>query len=86
MNRAAEELSHLYREDALGKTPWEHARTLWANEMTPARVDSLKDTVGSTVDHVRDSIEGKKTPRERHSLEDKKAVDQLVAKRALKGP
>jgi len=72
-----------------GRTPWEYARRAWKHKVNPSRLEQLKDSLGETLDGAKDSLEGAREsfskdakPRERHSAEDREAINKLIAKRA----
>jgi len=59
--------------DVGGKTPWQIMKGTW---------HAHSGQVDSAFDRLKDSVSGKNTPAERHSAEDRRAVDQLIAKRS----
>lgn len=65
-----------------GRTPLEHAQRLWKHKVNPSKLDQLKDSLGEAVDGARDALSRDSKPRERHSAEDREAVNKLIAKRA----
>ncbi len=70
-----------------GRTPVDHAKWAWRRKVNPSQLDQLKDSLGNTVDDVRGRLEaaGKEKdtrPRERHSAEDREAINKIIAKRA----
>ena len=71
-----------------GRTPVEHARRAWRHKVNPSKLDQLKDSLGETLDGAKDTLEGAKDafskdpkPRERHSAEDREAINKLIARR-----
>jgi hypothetical protein len=62
-----------------GKTVWQRAQSMW--RQTP-RLEQVKKEADELVDGVKKkmSTEGAVGPRERHSKEDREAIDQLITK------
>ena len=65
--------------DVGGKTPLQHARAAWRN--TEAG-DWLRDRADDAVDRARGALGQPQKPRERHSDEDRAALDKIIAKRS----
>lgn len=65
-----------------GRTPLEHAQHFWKHKVHPSKLDQLKDSLGEAVDGARDALSRDSKPRERHSAEDREAINKLIAKRA----
>lgn len=67
--------------DVSGKTPWQHAQKLWKNEgekklgEASELVDDVKKKVTTTVKDVKDK------PLDRHSADERDALDKLIANR-----
>ncbi len=66
-----------------GRTPVQHLERVWKRHGFSAQVKDLKGHVHSAVEDAKDSISTvwDKKPRERHSAQDREAVNKLVAKR-----
>ena len=73
-----------------GRTPLEHAQQAWKHRVNPSKLDQLKNGLGDAMDEAKDKVEAAKEafakddkrPRERHSAEDRDAVNKLIAKRS----
>jgi hypothetical protein len=62
-----------------GKTPLVHARAAWqASEAS----EWLQERADDAVDHARGALGQPTKPRERHSDEDRAALDRIIAKRS----
>jgi hypothetical protein len=67
--------------DVAGRTPWQHAQRAWKNEgekklgEASALVDDVKQKVSTTVKDVKDK------PLDRHSADERDALDKLIANR-----
>ena len=72
--------------DIGGQTAWERARGAWKQQ--GPRMDKVKEGAEDLVDGTRKKIASvskdatKEEPKERHSREDKDAIDSLIAKKA----
>jgi hypothetical protein len=66
-----------------GHTPVEHLERFWKRHGFSAQVKSIKDRAQGAVDDAKDSHSTvwDKKPRERHTPQDRHAVNKLVAKR-----
>jgi hypothetical protein len=70
-----------------GRTPVEHFERFWNKHGFPAtvneKVKELKGHLSTAVEDTKDSVSTvwDNKPRERHSREDRQAVDKLIAKR-----
>jgi hypothetical protein len=66
-----------------GHTPVEHLERVWTRHGFSAQVKNLKEHVHGAVDDAKDSISTvwDNKPRERHTPQDRQAVNKLVAKR-----
>ena len=62
-----------------GKTPLTHARRAWDRA---AAGEWLKDRAEEAVDRARGALGQPQQPRERHSDEDRAALDRIIAKRS----
>jgi hypothetical protein len=62
-----------------GKTPLQHARTAWR---TSEAGDWLRDRADDAVDRTRGALGQPQKPRERHTDEDRAALDRIIAKRS----
>ena len=62
-----------------GKTPLAHARKAW--ERAEAG-EWLKDRAEQVMDRARGAVGQPQQPRERHSDEDRAALDRIIAKRS----
>ena len=56
-----------------GKTPWQIMKGAW---------NAHSGQMDSAFDRLKGAVSGKSTPTERHSADDRRAIDQLIAKRA----
>jgi hypothetical protein len=65
--------------DVGGKTPLQHARTAWRSSEAS---DWLRDRADDAVDRARSALGQPQKPRERHSDEDRAALDRIIAKRS----
>lgn len=65
-----------------GKTPLVHARKAW--ERAEAG-EWLKDRADDAVDKARGALGQPQQPRERHSAEDRAALERIIAKRGNSG-
>lgn len=63
-----------------GQTPIDRLGGLW-KEQAP-RLEKVKDGAGVVMDDVKKKLAG--APTERHSTDDREAVNQLIAKRQAK--
>ena len=64
-----------------GKTPVQHARTAWR---TSEAGDWLRDQADEAMDRARGAMGQPQKPRERHSEEDRAALDKIIAKRSAR--
>ena len=64
-----------------GRTPWQHARSAWR---TSEAGDWLRDRADDAVDRTRGALGQPQKPRERHSDEDRAALDRIIAKRSTR--
>jgi hypothetical protein len=64
-----------------GKTPLQHARTAWR---TSEAGDWLRDQADEAMDRARGALGQPQKPRERHSEEDRAALDRIIAKRSAR--
>jgi hypothetical protein len=74
--------------DVGGRTPLEHAKRAWKHKVNPSKLDQLKDSLGEAVEGAKDTLQGARDslgkearPRERHSQEDREALNKLIARR-----
>jgi len=67
--------------DVGGKTPLAHARVAW--ERSEA-ADWFRDRADDAVDRARGALGQPQKPRERHSDEDRAALDRIIAKRSAR--
>ena len=65
--------------DVGGKTLLQHARVVWR---TSEASDWLRDRADDAVDRARGALGQPQKPRERHSDEDRAALDRIIAKRS----
>ncbi len=66
-----------------GRTPVQHLQRAWKQHGFSSKIEELKTGVGNAVEDAKDSLTTAldKKPKERHSQEDREAVNKLVAKR-----
>jgi hypothetical protein len=62
-----------------GKTPLAHARAAWARSEAG---DWLRERADDAVDRTRGALGQPQKPRERHSDEDRAALDRIIARRS----
>ena len=62
-----------------GKTPVQLARVAWRSSEAG---DWLRDRADDAVDRARGALGQPQKPRERHSDEDRAALDRIIAKRS----
>jgi hypothetical protein len=62
-----------------GKTPLTHAQAAWRRS---AAGDWLRDKADDVVDQARGALGQPQKPRERHTDEDRAALDRIIAKRS----
>ena len=62
-----------------GRTPWQHARSAWR---TSEAGDWLRDRADDAVDRAQGALGQPQKPRERHTDEDRAALDRIIAKRS----
>ena len=62
-----------------GKTPLQLARAAWRSSEAG---DWLRDRTDDAVDRARGALGQPQKPRERHSDEDRAALDRIIAKRS----
>jgi hypothetical protein len=64
------------------RTPLQHLERLVKTEVAPPKLDKLREKVGDTLEDAKDSVGAQleRRPRERHSVEDKTALEKLIAK------
>jgi hypothetical protein len=70
-----------------GKTPLQYLEHTWRAEAPRVRdgAEKVKDGAEDLVDDVKKKIGSKsEKPTERHSVEDREAIDKLIARRAQK--
>jgi hypothetical protein len=71
-----------------GRTPWQHAQRAWqttgARSMADSQVDNAKGAVEDAIDRVKDRLQGRHVPRERHSATDRQALSRLVMEKSEK--
>jgi len=65
--------------DVAGRTPWQHARSAWR---TSEAGDWLRDRADDAVDRAKGALGQPQKPRERHTDEDRAALDRIIAKRS----
>jgi hypothetical protein len=64
-----------------GKTPWQSARGLW--KQSAPRLEKVKDSAEDLVVDVKKKVSPQaETPKERHSKDERDAIDQLISKRS----
>ena len=64
-----------------GKTPIQYARAAWR---TTEAGEWLRDHADDAVDRARGALGQPQKPRERHSDEDRAALDRIIAKRSTR--
>ncbi|HYR56492.1 MAG TPA: hypothetical protein VEM39_10245 [Myxococcaceae bacterium] len=66
-----------------GHTPMQHLERVWKQHGFSAQVNNLKGRAQGAVEDAKDSLSTvwDKKPRERHTAQDRQAVNKLVAKR-----
>lgn len=62
-----------------GRTPLAYARSVWRSSEAS---DWLRDRTDDAVDRARGALGQPQKPRERHSDEDRAALDRIIAKRS----
>ena len=62
-----------------GGTPWQHARSAWRSSEAG---EWLRDRADDAVDRAKGALGQPQKPRERHSDEDRAALDRIIAKRS----
>jgi hypothetical protein len=62
-----------------GRTPLAYARSAWQSSEAS---DWLRDRADDAVDRARGALGQPQKPRERHSDEDRAALDRIIAKRS----
>ncbi len=62
-----------------GRTPLAYARSAWRSSEAS---DWLRDRTDDAVDRARGALGQPQKPRERHSDEDRAALDRIIAKRS----
>ncbi|MFZ5446983.1 MAG: hypothetical protein ACOZQL_43800 [Myxococcota bacterium] len=66
-----------------GRTPWQLMQGAWKQQ--GPRLEKVKDDAGELVDGVKKKVSTEpafqQQPKERHSKEDREAIDQLISKR-----
>ena len=62
-----------------GRTPWQQARSAWR---TSEAGDWLRDRADDAIDRAKGALGQPPKPRERHSDEDRAALDRIIAKRS----
>lgn len=62
-----------------GKTGWQHAQQLWKSERAPHLVDEVRGKVATVVK------DAKERPLDRHSPEERDALEKLIANRQHDG-
>ena len=65
--------------DVGGRTPWQAARSAWR---TSEAGDWLRDRADDAVDRAKGALGQQQKPRERHTDEDRAALDRIIAKRS----
>ena len=65
--------------DVGGRTPLAHAQSAWRRSEA---FDWFRDRADDAVDRARDALGQPTRPRERHSDEDRAALDRIIAKRS----
>lgn len=64
-----------------GRTPLAHAQAAWRKAEAG---DWLRDRADEAVDRARGALGQPQKPRERHSDEDRAALDRIIAKRSAR--
>jgi hypothetical protein len=76
--------------DVGGRTPLEHMERAWKQNVSPSKLDRVKDGLHDTFEDARDAVSdakdkvsGKpaKPPRERINSDDREAVNRLIAQK-----
>lgn len=63
-----------------GRTPWQHAQGVWKQQ--GPRLEKVKDDAEILADGVKRKVSSTETPpRERHSEDERKAIDAIISKR-----
>ncbi len=66
-----------------GRTPWQTVQGAWKQQ--GPRLEKVKDGAEDLVDGVKKRVSQETAPaqpKERHSKEDREAIDQLISKRS----
>jgi hypothetical protein len=64
-----------------GRTALEHAERSFGGKVKPPSLDEVKDDVEDAIDSAKKKLSAKDAPTEKHTLEDKEAVNKLIARR-----
>ncbi len=72
----------LATHEIASRTPVQHFQRAWKRNGASAKLDELKNGIHGVVDDAKDALSSAwdKKPKERHSPEDREAVNKLVAK------
>lgn len=67
-----------------GRTPVQHFQRTWKQQGGAGKIDQLKNRIHGAVDDAKDALSSAwdTKPKERHSPEDREAINKLVAKRS----
>lgn len=65
-----------------GRTPWQHGVRSWHRFVNPRELATLKDKASDVWDDAKANLHGAKTPHEHHSVDDRDALNRLIAHRA----
>jgi len=64
-----------------GHTPVEHAERTFGKKVKAPSLDEVKEDVADAFDSAKKKLSAKDAPTEKHSVEDKEAVNRLIARR-----
>jgi hypothetical protein len=74
----------LSRYKVLGRTPLDHAQTLWQAPTTQTRLQHVEQKAHDAIEDAKVHLGSSKAPREHHSADERSAVEKLIAQRAAK--
>jgi len=67
-----------------GRTPWQHAQRLWKSDGERV-VDDVKKKVSGAAKDVKELAATKERPLDRHSADERDALEKLIANRQRDG-
>lgn len=68
--------------EVAGRTPLQHLQRAWRQNASPAKIEGLKRNVSDAIESAKTTVVSTRdpSPREHHSVEDRQAVNDLIAK------